>query len=104
MFLAIAVTADDGNESNVLQTTAVIGGRILVWMPISSKSHYITFQPLFHELASRGHRLTVVKAIEDNDLCARDNVECALSGMQFGTTMESKDVFDGDPWKVWGVC
>lgn len=33
---------------------------ILVFMPSPWKSHVISFRPLFLELASRGHNITVV--------------------------------------------
>jgi hypothetical protein len=67
LILFLTVAALDASDY------AVVVGRILVRMPVCSKSHYITFQPLLHELASRGHRLTVVKSIEDEVLCAREN-------------------------------
>jgi len=35
---------------------------ILVFAPMQYKSHFSGFQPLFKELANRGHNLTVISA------------------------------------------
>lgn len=40
--------------------TATQCANILVFAPMPFKSHFRGFQPLFKELASRGHNLTVV--------------------------------------------
>jgi len=40
--------------------TATQSANILVFAPMPFKSHFRGFQPLFKELASRGHNLTVV--------------------------------------------
>lgn len=40
--------------------TASQSANILVFAPMPFKSHFRGFQPLFKELASRGHNLTVV--------------------------------------------
>lgn len=38
------------------------GSNILVFAPMPFKSHFIGFQPLFKELAIRGHNVTVLSA------------------------------------------
>lgn len=38
----------------------VIPSNILVFVPSPWKSHIVSFQPLFFELARRGHNVTVV--------------------------------------------
>lgn len=38
------------------------GANILVFMPMPLKSHFSGFQPMFEELAHRGHNVTVVSA------------------------------------------
>jgi len=40
--------------------TATQSANILVFAPMPFKSHFTGFRPLFKELASRGHNLTVV--------------------------------------------
>lgn len=40
--------------------TATQSANILVFAPMPFKSHFSGFQPLFKELARRGHNLTVV--------------------------------------------
>lgn len=40
--------------------TATLSANILVFAPMPFKSHFTGFRPLFKELASRGHNLTVV--------------------------------------------
>jgi len=40
--------------------TAAQSANILVFAPMPFKSHFSGFQPLFKELVSRGHNLTVV--------------------------------------------
>lgn len=44
----------------ILCTTAIKSSNILVFLPSPWKSHIISFQPLFLELAHRGHNVTVV--------------------------------------------
>lgn len=38
----------------------VLSAKILAVLPISAKSHHIVFRPLLHELARKGHHLTVL--------------------------------------------
>lgn len=38
------------------------GSNILVFMPMPLKSHVFGFQPMFEELARRGHNVTVVSS------------------------------------------
>jgi hypothetical protein len=73
-------------------------GNILVWLPLSSKSHYITWRPLLYELAKKGNRLTIFKAVPDVELCGRREVECAdmLNGDL--AWKGSTKVFEGDQW------
>lgn len=44
----------------LLYTPAIKSSNILVFVPSPWKSHIVTFQPLFLELAHRGHNVTVV--------------------------------------------
>jgi glucuronosyltransferase len=43
-------------------TTVARAANILVFMPLPIKSHFRGFQPLFEELAHRGHNLTVASS------------------------------------------
>lgn len=38
----------------------VLAAKILIVYPMPSRSHQIAFKPLLHELARRGHQLTVL--------------------------------------------
>lgn len=45
----------------LLRGLAVVdSARILVLIPLSTKSHTFGFEPLYHELAARGHAITIV--------------------------------------------
>ena len=39
-------------------------GHVLVWNSLSSRSHYILFEPIMHELARRGHQVTAIAPYE----------------------------------------
>ena len=47
----------------VLLNVFVNGARILATFPFIEKSHTIFFNPLLHELARRGHEVTVITSI-----------------------------------------
>lgn len=42
------------------------GANILALIPFPAKSHHILFQPLFKELAKRGHNITTI--VDENHL------------------------------------
>lgn len=46
----------------LLLPAAAIAANILVFMPMPLKSHFGGFQPMFEELANRGHNVTVVSS------------------------------------------
>lgn len=48
--------------TTVLSPPAALAANILVFMPMPLKSHFGGFQPMFEELALRGHNVTVVSA------------------------------------------
>lgn len=46
----------------VLSPPTALAANILAFMPMPLKSHFGGFQPMFEELARRGHNVTVVSA------------------------------------------
>ena len=56
----------------------------------------LSFQPYFNALASRGHRLTLVTWVPDDEFCDMDNVECVRVGKDLSSLMESKNFFTGN--------
>lgn len=46
----------------LLMPAVLNASNILVFMPAPLKSHFTGFQPMFEELANRGHNVTVVSA------------------------------------------
>lgn len=46
----------------ILHTLMAIAfsAKILAYLPVPAKSHHIVFTPLLHELARRGHQVTVL--------------------------------------------
>ena len=59
----------------------------------------ITFhpiQPYFQALASRGHRLTLVTWVPDDEFCDMGNVECVRVGTDLSSFLESKNFFTGE--------
>ncbi len=78
---------------------------ILMWLPLTTRSHYIVYKPLLDELARRGHRISMVFSQEDAELCGRPHVECATIESVFpqGLVHSSRDVFEGNRRKLWGT-
>ena len=55
LVLAVLVTAGISESS-----------RILMYFPISTPSHKNVFRPLAHELAARGHHVTLITTLRDD--------------------------------------
>lgn len=53
--------------STVLSPPTTLASNILAFMPMPLKSHFSGFQPMFEELARRGHNVTVVSAFPLKD-------------------------------------
>nr|ATN96017.1 UDP-glucuronosyl transferase 343B2 [Aphis gossypii] len=53
--------------STVLSPPTTLAANILAFMPMPLKSHFSGFQPMFEELARRGHNVTVVSAFPLKD-------------------------------------
>ena len=45
-----------------------LGAKIMMWMSVGSKSHFIVWKPLAMELAKRGHDLTIVAPVPDKGI------------------------------------
>jgi len=53
--------------STVLSPPTTLAANILAFMPMPLKSHFGGFQPMFEELAQRGHNVTVVSSFPLKD-------------------------------------
>ena len=70
-------------------------GSIFMYMPYGTRSHWHAWRPLAHELASRGHRMTVMVSEMDEDLAARENVDLIVTGSNLNAFANSSAVFEG---------
>ena len=73
-------------------------GRILFFMDLGSKSHFIAWKPLLVELSERGHDLTVVAPVPDSKLAKAKNVKFVEIDVGMMDTIDSADIFEGNRW------
>ena len=70
-------------------------GSVLMYIPYGTRSHWHAWRPLAHELADRGHHLTVIAAEKDERLAGMENVEVIVTGFDVNAFTNSTAVFEG---------
>ena len=75
----------------------------MFWFPVASRSYHVTFKPLMEELVRRGHRVTLISSIEDEELCSGPLMDCSVVRADIrGTASLSRQIFEGYEWAFWG--
>lgn len=84
----------------LLLTQHVVAFEILVIVSMPLKSHYMAFRTLFHELAVRGHNVTVINNFPDKD--PPPNLRFVNLGQEkrFSHTLESYENLDSTYWHL----